>query len=156
MENINDEENIEKDEENGNNEGSEEEESEQESEEASLDESENSFYESDGGSEECEDYNEGNDDDDDELKQLKNLCRTVISKLRAIIKKCNRSNPLRLHILKLKSEKSVKENFYHDFKIRWNTTYVMLDRSLKSKAVINEITHNSQSIPNLKVLHLFN
>jgi hypothetical protein len=104
MENINDEENIEKDEENGNNEGSEEEETEQESEEASLDESENSFYKSDGGSDECEDYNEENDDDD-ELKQLKNLCRTVIYKLRAIIKKCNRSNPLRLHILKLKSEK---------------------------------------------------
>jgi hypothetical protein len=78
-----------------------------------------------------------------------------MSKLRPIIKKCNRSNPLRLHILKLKSEKSVKENFYHDFKIRWNTTYIMLDRSLKFKAVINEITHNFQSIPNLKVLHIF-
>ena len=55
----------------------------------------------------------------------------------------------------LKSEKLVKGNFYHDFKIRWNTTYVMLDRSLKLKAVINEKTHNSQSIPNLKVLYIF-
>ena len=43
MENINDEDNIDKDEENGNNEHSEEEDSEQESEEASLDESENSY-----------------------------------------------------------------------------------------------------------------
>jgi hypothetical protein len=111
MEYIKDEDNIEKDEENGNNEDSEDEESEQESEEASLDESENSFHESDEGSDESDDSIDEEHDDDNELKKLKNSCRTVMSKL---IKKCNRSNPLRLHILKLKSEKSVNENFYHD------------------------------------------
>ena len=46
----------------------------------------------------------------------------VMRKLRALIKKINRSNPLRLHVLNIKSEKEITENFNHDFKILWNTT----------------------------------
>ena len=50
-----------------------------------------------------------------------------------------------------KHESSIDENFYHDFKVRWNTTFVMIDRSLKLKSLINEITYNSSVIPNLQV-----
>ena len=85
------------------------------------------------------------------IKMIQNSCRNVVSKLRCIVKKYNRSNPLRLYVEHLKTEKEINQNLYHDFQVRWNTTYVMLDRSLKLKPVINEITHNSYSIPNLTV-----
>ena len=85
------------------------------------------------------------------IRTIQNSCRNVVSKLRCIVKKYHRSNPLRLYVEQLKTEKGINENLYHDFKVRWNTTYVMVDRSLKLKPVINEITHNSTSIPNLTV-----
>ena len=59
---------------------------------------------------------------------------------------------LRLYVLKKKKNSAINENFYHDFKVRWNTTYVMIDRALKLKSIINDITHNSDSIPNLTVI----
>ena len=54
-------------------------------------------------------------------------------------------------MLKTKKRAKITENFYHDFKIRWNTTFIMIDRALKLKVIINDITHNSESIPNLNV-----
>ena len=56
-----------------------------------------------------------------------------------------------MYVFELKREKEINENFYNDFKVRWNTTYIMIDRALKLKTVINEITNNSESIPNLTV-----
>ena len=85
------------------------------------------------------------------IQKLRNSCKIVVNKIRTIVKKYNRSNPLRLYVLDLKAEKGIDVNFYHDFKVRWNTTFIMLDRALKLKTVINEITNNSESIPNLTV-----
>ena len=85
------------------------------------------------------------------IQKLRNSCKIVVNKIRTIVKKYNRSNPLRLYVLDLKAEKRIDVNFYHDFKVRWNTTFIMLDRALKLKTVINEITNNSESIPNLTV-----
>ena len=56
-----------------------------------------------------------------------------------------------MYVFELKREKEINGNFLNDFKVRWNTTLIMIDRALKLKTVINEITNNSESIPNLTV-----
>lgn len=82
---------------------------------------------------------------------LLNSSRKVLHNIRVLVSKINRSNPLALYVMKKKHESLIDENFYHDFKVRWNTTYVMIDRSLKLKSIINEVTNNSSRIPNLSV-----
>ena len=38
-----------------------------------------------------------------------------------------------------------------DFKVRWNTSYLMIELAIKLKAVINDITTNFLEISNLSV-----
>jgi hypothetical protein len=58
-------------------------------------------------------------------------------------------------VLKKKEELKIDANFYQDFKVRWNTTYLMLTRFLELKNVVNDMTYNSTKIPNLKVKTFF-
>ena len=45
---------------------------------------------------------------------------------------------------------NISDTFFLDFKVRWNTTYIMIERALKLKPIINDITNSSQ-ITNLSV-----
>ena len=56
-----------------------------------------------------------------------------------------------IYVNKKKSEFAIDTNFYHDFKIRWNTSYIMLTRFLMLKRVVNDLTYNANDIPNLGV-----
>jgi hypothetical protein len=68
------------------------------------------------------------------------------------------SNVLNIYVESLK--KNLLEDstiqFYHDFKIRWNTTYLMLERTLLLKTVVNKVTSNSDNIPRLTVILYLN
>ena len=39
--------------------------------------------------------------------------------------------------------------FVKDMKVRWNSTYTMLERLFKLKAIYNDITHNAFQIENI-------
>lgn len=77
--------------------------------------------------------------------------RKVAGKLRSIIKKVNNSNPIRSYVIKKQKSMNISDTFYLDFKVRWNTTYIMIERALKLKPIINDITANSSQITNLSV-----
>ena len=66
----------------------------------------------------------------------------------------NFSNVLNIYVESEK--KKVLEDpsiqFYHDFKIRWNTTYLMLERTLLLKNVFNNVTSNTVNIPRITVI----
>ena len=66
--------------------------------------------------------------------------------------KINRSNPLFIYVNKKKSEFSIDANFYHDFIVRWNTTYTMLTIFVTLKRVVNDMTYNASEIPNISVI----
>jgi hypothetical protein len=125
----------------------------EENEDEEDDEEENDVETDDEGDEKVINSSETPIESEEErrIQKLRNSCKIVVNKIRTIVKKYHRSNPLRLYVLDLKAEKGIDVNFYHDFKVRWNTTFIMLDRALKLKTVINEITNNSESIPNLTV-----
>ena len=55
-------------------------------------------------------------------------------------------------LIKKKAEFSIDANFYHDFKVRWNTTYTMLTRFVTLKRVVNDMTYNASEIPNISVI----
>ena len=75
----------------------------------------------------------------------------ILLKIRTFIAKINRSNPLYMYVNKKKSEFSIDANFYHDFKVRWNTTYTMLTRFVTLKRVVNDMTYNASDIPNISI-----
>ena len=75
--------------------------------------------------------------------------------MRKLISKVNRSNPLNIYVEKKKSDFENGTNYYHDFKVRWNTTYVMMTRFIQLKQVVNDITCNSDEIPNISVLTFY-
>jgi hypothetical protein len=54
---------------------------------------------------------------------------------------------------KKKSEFNIDANFYHDFKVRWNTTYTMLTRFFTLKRVVNDMTYNVNEILNISVIY---
>ena len=60
-----------------------------------------------------------------------------------------------LHIYVEKQKESLMNDptisFYKDFKIRWNTTYIMLERTLSLKQVVNKVISSSDDIPRLTV-----
>jgi len=89
--------------------------------------------------------------DERETKNLLNSARKTVFKIRKIVKKINNSNPLRLYVLKKQKLLGITENFIMDFKVRWNTSYLMIERAIKLKAVINDITTNFSEISNLSV-----
>ena len=57
----------------------------------------------------------------------------TLLKIRKFVSMISRSNPLFLYVLKKKDEFKIDSNFYQDFKVRWNTTYIMLTRYLELK-----------------------
>jgi hypothetical protein len=89
--------------------------------------------------------------DERETKNLLNSARKTVIKKRNIAKKINNSIPLRLYVLKKQKLFSITENFIMDFKVRWNSSYLMIERAIKLKAVINDITTNFLEISHLSV-----
>lgn len=53
-----------------------------------------------------------------------------------------------------KKEAKIDVSFKLDFQVRWNTTFMMLNRFLTLRSIVNDITMNAESIPNLSVRFL--
>jgi hypothetical protein len=48
-----------------------------------------------------------------------------------------------------KKEAKIDVSFKLDFQVRSNTTFMMLNRFLTLRSIVNDITMNAESIPNL-------
>ncbi len=66
-----------------------------------------------------------------------------------MINQINNSNNLFIYAEKKKKLACIRKNFKIDFQVRWNTTYEMLKRFILLKPIVNDITTNADSIPNL-------
>ena len=94
--------------------------------------------ETDSESEEEEEGENNVDNDNSEsqeetrIQKITNTCKIFVNKIRNIVKKYNRSNPLRLYVLDLKAEKGINENFYHDFKVRKFLVYKLFSFGIDS------------------------
>ena len=78
----------------------------------------------------------------------------IVFKIRKLINRINNSNNVYMHFERKKMEAKINENLIIDFQVRWNTTFDMLKRVLALKSVVNDITMNAESIPNLAVSKL--
>jgi|688.fasta_scaffold98351_2 hypothetical protein len=78
----------------------------------------------------------------------------IVFKIRKLINQINNSNNVYMHFERKKMEAKINENLIIDFQVRWNTTFDMLKRVLALKSVVNDITMNAESIPNLAVSKL--
>ena len=58
---------------------------------------------------------------------------------------------MRLYVLKKQKLLGITDNFIIDFKVRWNTSYLLIERAIKLKGVINHVTTRFSEISNLSV-----
>ena len=78
------------------------------------------------------------------------LIGVVLDKVRKLIRIYRRSNNFKLAFKKISSDAKLKENnLFLNFKVRWNSLYLMIERFIKYKQVVNTITLNPSVIPNL-------
>lgn len=75
----------------------------------------------------------------------------LLNKVRKIVKLVNKSNVLITFVKAKSKELDIKtSNFIIDFHVRWNTTYLMLDRFLILKPIVVVLTSNPKSIFNIR------
>ena len=80
------------------------------------------------------------------------LKEKILTKIRRLITLVKSSNIVYLHSLKVIHKLELDtDNFIKDFKVRWNTTYLMLPRFCKLKDVANELSKTPEIIVNIKV-----
>ena len=76
-------------------------------------------------------------------------------KVRSIINIANKSVIVKNHIYeKAKSASLEIENFIPDYSVRWNTSYLMLERFYKLRTIVNEITLKPELVINLEKVKL--
>jgi hypothetical protein len=76
----------------------------------------------------------------------------VIFKVRKIINMVSRSSVIKRHVIdKAKALSNVNSDFILDFCVRWNTSYLMLERFYQLKLIVDEITCNPQLILGIKL-----
>ena len=72
--------------------------------------------------------------------------------MRKIIKMINQSSVIKRHVIeKAKSLSFDCCDFIIDFSVRWNTTFLMLERFYKLKLIVDEITCNPQLIHGIQI-----
>ena len=74
--------------------------------------------------------------------------------MRNLINRINNSNNIYMYCEIKKKEAKIDVSFKLDFQVRWNTTFMMLNRFLTLRSIVNDITMNAESIPNLSVRFL--
>ena len=74
--------------------------------------------------------------------------------MRNLINRINNSNNIYMYCELKKKEAKIDVSFKLDFQVRWNTTFMMLNRFLTLRSIVNDITMNAESIPNLSVRFL--
>ena len=74
--------------------------------------------------------------------------------MRNLINRINNSNNIYMYCDLKKKEAKIDVSFKLDFQVRWNTTFMMLNRFLTLRSIVNDITMNAESIPNLSVRFL--
>lgn len=100
----------------------------------------------------------GEEDDDDiiieEPTQETGIILRVyllLSKVRALVKLSRKSNIVCLFIVQKAKELNFDVlNLIMDFHVRWNTSYLMLERFLKFKDIINSMTIKPEKIDGIK------
>ena len=74
--------------------------------------------------------------------------------MRNLINRINNSNNIYMYCEIKKKEAKIDVSFKLDFQVRWNTTFMMLNRFLTLRSIVNDITMYAESIPNLSVRFL--
>jgi hypothetical protein len=69
--------------------------------------------------------------------------------MRNLINRINNSNNIYMYCERKKKEATIDVSFKLDFQVRWNTTFMMLNRFLTIRSIVNDKTMNAESIPNL-------
>ena len=92
------------------------------------------------------------EENENNLKVIKSI-RSLITKIRKLIKVITNNHVLHEHFIKLASNHKSKQLIL-DFHVRWNTTFLMLKRFVEFKSQIDEITHKAEKIIGLQVLRL--
>ena len=76
-------------------------------------------------------------------------------KVREIVKLVQKCNIINTHVIKKTKETNLPTaDFILDFYVRWNTTYLMLERFHLLKVIVDEITCNPQIIVGIQKSHL--
>ena len=99
---------------------------------------------------------EENDEDDDnneliELHDIRDLIRQLINRVRACVNNIRSTRAVLdyVQIREKTSDPPIKAGLITDLEIRWNTTFVMIDRFTTHRLVIDDINSRPFKIPDL-------
>lgn len=75
----------------------------------------------------------------------------LLFKVRSIVSTIKRANNIHIYVYQqIENEGLKKRSFLLDFHVRWNTTFLMINRFLKYKKIINDLTARPEAVNGIK------
>ena len=93
--------------------------------------------------------------DNEVAGQLINQVRNLVARIRKIVIICRKASLVREHVADWALEQALPFNsLIIDFRIRWNTVYLMLDRIIKFQGILKELVANPEKIEVKSIFYL--